>query len=204
MTIVGDAPLMVNNKMSVAYLIAEKYDGGPGKSVNRTLQDRTIEEQYKDAFYVLLDSKYSAPHPDGRYGVPLSGISKCIKAAVRSTGISDNTQVGNIQKAFQLEGGIGGMCLIRHKGFEMDTRPVNIGSGQKTVPSLRYRPIFHEWEIDLQIRFNPINISPEMILNLTGFAGAYIGLCELRAQKGQGQCGGFKVLDGSVSTLEEM
>jgi hypothetical protein len=87
-----------------------------------------------------------------------------------------------------------GLCKLKFKSIERDVRPVNIGSGQKTVPQMRHRPMFHGWTVDLKIRYNVKVITAEQIVNLLMHAGLYIGWGELRAEKKQGECGGFTVM----------
>ena len=194
LTIIGDRPLLVNNKMGIAKRIADQYGGPGGKSGSIKPEALTVAEQDAFAFYVLPDSKHDAPHAKGRYGVPRSGISKCFGAAIRCTGENDNTTIGLIRKSFDILGDCGGLCLLQHKGFEQDERPVNIGSSRKTVPQMRFRPLFYAgWKIVLVINFNPKVLTESSIVNLAMHAGQYIGLCELRKEKGQGECGGFVV-----------
>lgn len=188
--LVGDRPLLVNNKLSVAQAIADRYgpDGDPTQK-----HKPSGAQQYLNSFYTLPDSKHDAPHPKGRYGVPASGIKKCACSAIRTTGCTDNTTIGLIAKSFWVMEDSGGLCLIKHKGFEEDVRPVNIGSGAKTVPDMRHRVRFDEWQLEIMVRYNAKVLTPEAIVNLFMHAGQYIGLCELRAEKKQGMCGGFTV-----------
>ena len=187
-TIRGDRPLLVNNKMSVAEALAEKYDpASGGKSGTPEPAPRTPDEQYAGSFYVLPDSKYPAPDPRGRYGVPASGIKKCMCSAIRTTGITDNTTIGLISKSFWVMEDAGGLCLIKGKP-QRDERIVIING---KVPRMAYRARWDEWSMKLRIKFNPLVLSEEAIVNLLMYAGQYIGLCELRAEKKQGQCGGF-------------
>lgn len=189
-TIRGDRPLLVNNKMSVAEDLDEVYGGEGGKTGKVKPRARTPDEQYAGSFYVLPDSKYPAPDPRGRYGVPASGIKKCICAAVGLTGTTNNTDIGRIQKSFYVMEDAGGLCLI--KGTPVRdrrmTQPKNM-----TVPKMAHRARWDEWEINLRIKFNPLVLSEESVVNLLMHAGQYIGLCEMRAEKKQGSCGGFVV-----------
>ena len=189
--IIGDRPLMVCNKMSVAADIAERYDTPTGGNVPK--QKDTPDEAYQKAFYVMPDSPHPAPHVKAFYGIPASGIKKCANAAIRQTGITDNITIGRIQKGFFVLADGGGLCRLHFKKLERDIRPVNIGSGQKTVPSMRHRPMFHGWWVNVRMRYNPRVLGPEALVNLFMYAGAYIGLHEMRAQKMQGECGGFVV-----------
>jgi hypothetical protein len=194
LVLVGDRPLLVNNKLAVA----EELDATYGPGARRTVPKAppTPEECYIRSFYVLPDSKYAAPSLKARYGVPCSGIKKCACSAIRSTGITDNTTVGLIQRSFWVLEDSGGLCLLQFKRLEHDVRAVNIGSGQKTVPRMAHRPIFFDWRINIRIKYNPLTLSPETLFNLFMYAGQCIGLCELRAEKKQGQCGGFIVEAG--------
>lgn len=190
LTLIGDRPLLVNNKLSVAQAIADRY--GPGGDATAKHKP-TGPEQYLNSFYKLPDSKHDQPHPKGRYGVPTSGIKKCVCSAIRTTGCTDNTTIGLISKSFWVLEDCGGLNLIHHKGFVEDIRPVNIGSGSKSVPDMRHRVRFDDWKLIIQVRYNTKVLSPDAIVNLFMHAGAYIGLCENRAEKKQGQCGGFIV-----------
>lgn len=194
LTMVGDRPLVVNNKLSVAARVAKEYSGPPGGRVKKT--PPTDDEAYAGAFYVMPDSKYPPPSPKGSYGIPVSGIKKCVCSAIRTTGITDNTTIGLIAKSFDILGDGRGLCRLKFKKLERDIRPVNIGSGQKTVPQMRHRPMFHDWSVTLRIRFNSKILSEEQIVNLFMHAGAYIGWGELRSDKKQGECGGFVVEAG--------
>jgi hypothetical protein len=190
LTLIGDRPLLVNNKLSVAQAIADRY--GPGGDPTAKHKP-TGPEQYLNSFYTLPDSKHPAPHKKGRYGVPTSGIKKCVCSAIRTTGVTDNTTIGLIGKSFWVLEDCGGLNLIHHNGFEEDIRPVNIGSGGKTVPDMRHRVRFDEWKLIIKVSYNIKVLNPEAIVNLFMHAGQYIGLCENRAEKKQGQCGGFIV-----------
>lgn len=198
-TLVGDRPLMVNNKMSVAEDVARQYDRSEvsgGKSKNVPKLPDTKDEQYAKAFYVMPSSKYDPPSPKAKYGIPASGIKKCFCKGIRPAGYTDNMTIGNIQKGVQIMATEGGLCELGFKRLERDIRPVNIGSGQKTVPQMRHRPVFHDWYINLTVRYNPKIIGPESVVNLFNHAGQFIGLCEMRAEKMQGECGGFWVKTG--------
>jgi len=190
--LIGDRPLLVNNKLNVADDVAAQYSGA-GKAARIKKDPLSIEEQYRRAFYVLPSSKYQAPDKRAKYGIVASGTKKCVCAAIRTTGITDNTTIGLISNSFWVLADEAGLCKITFDKLEMDTRPVNIGSGQKTVPQMRYRPMFHGWKCTVSVTYNPKVLGPEQIINLFMHAGQYIGWGELRAQKKQGECGGFVI-----------
>jgi len=190
--LVGDRPLLVNNKMNVAEEIAGQY-GGRGKAGHVKKPRASHDEAYAKAFYVMPSSKQRPPHPKAKYGIPASGIQKCVCSAIRTTGITDNTTIGLIAKSFQVMADEAGLCELQFEKLERDVRAVNIGSCVKTVPDMRHRPMFHGWTITLRIKFNRAVLTEEQITNLFMHAGQYIGLCEMRAEKKQGECGGFTV-----------
>jgi hypothetical protein len=188
-TIVGDRPLLVNNKMSVAESLAAQYDPSSGGATGTVKPaPRTPDEQYAGSFYVMPDSKYPAPHPKGRYGVPASGIRKCMCTAIGLTGITDNKSIGRVQRSFWIMEDIAGLCLIkgRPQHDERMTQPRDM-----KVPKMAHRARWDEWSIKLRIKFNPLVLSEEGVVNLLMHAGQYVGLCEMRAEKKQGACGGF-------------
>jgi len=191
-TLVGDRPLMVNNKTNVAEAVAAQYSGS-GKAGALKQAPASEDEQYARAFYVLPSSRHAPPSPKAKYGIPASGIKKCACKAIRTTGITDNTTIGLISNSFWIMEDEAGLCELSFDRLERDVRPVNIGSGVKTVPQMRHRPIFHGWKVKLRIKFNRKVISEEQIINLLLHAGQYIGLHEMRAEKKQGTCGGFTV-----------
>ncbi len=81
--------------------------------------------------------------------------------------------------------------MIKGK-FIRDFRYAGIGKNN-AVPDPRDRPLWPEWSIKLRILFNKKTLSEEQMVNLAMHAGQYVGLCEMRAEKKQGECGGFVV-----------
>lgn len=186
--------MMVNNKMATAEEVAETYDPAHGGKMGQPKpRVKSKDEQYAGAFYAMPSSRYAPPNAKGKYGIPTSGIKKCACSAIRSTGITDNTTVGMLAKSFIVHEDEGGLCELKFKKLERDIRPVNIGSGQKTVPRMAHRPMFLDWSVKVRITFNTKVLTAEQVVNLFMHAGAYIGLCEMRAEKKQGSCGGFAV-----------
>ena len=191
--LVGDSPLLVHNKLGVTERLHRRYSGPGGKGSAPKEDNLTDDEKYLCAFYVMPGSKYDPPDPRAWYGVPTNGIKKAAVTAIRLTGESDNTVVGVISKSFFLLSDGGGLSRLKFEKLTQDVRGVNVGSGQKTRPELRFRPAFHDWSVNLTIRYNAKLLTPELIANLFMHAGQYVGICELRAEKRQGECGGFDV-----------
>ena len=186
--LVGTTGLLTNSIKQTGPDLGNKYSGA-GPSGKAKAAPKSLEEMYLDAMYVLADSKHAPPSPKASYGIPTSGILKCIKTAIRLTGINDNTTVGKIQKSIQVRGKeqCGHLSRIKFKELVKDNRPAAV----KGVPSPRCRPMFNGWTCDLDVTYNPLIMEPKGLLNLILHAGFYVGLCEMRAEKGQGECGGF-------------
>jgi hypothetical protein len=190
---IGTSPLMTNMKGGeIAYRLARKYGGEGGKSGAVEEAPLTADERYACAFYTMPSSKYPAPHVKGKYGVPASGIRKCLISAIRCTGITDNTTISLIRKSFKVLAEEGGLVEIHHKGFVRDVRPVPKGKMSGAM-ELRHRPMFKEWFLYVTVEFNPKTLTVDQMVNLGMHGGVYIGLCEMREEKSQGECGGFRV-----------
>ena len=71
----------------------------------------------------------------------------------------------------------------------MDCRPVRNATG---VADLRYRALFPEWSVKLNIRFLSESTTGEQIGNLFALAGEAIGVGELRVERG-GSFGRFTI-----------
>lgn len=180
--------LLVNNKLAVVQELHDRYSTEGGKAMAKV---RVSDDQaYNRAFYMIKGEPMSK---GAEYGVPASGLKKCFDKAIRTTGITDNTTIGSIGRAYFVHADDRGLCRLRFKELVRDIRAVNVGSGAKTVPQMRHRPMFKGWSLDVKIDYNPRMITPESLVNLINHAGTYIGLCELRAEKKQGECGSFLV-----------
>jgi len=194
LTLAGDRPLLVNNKMGMIKYIHEKYHQPGGKSAAVQVPELTDDEKYLLAFYTMPDSPYPAPNPKGHYGIPTSGILKCACTAIRSCGFTDNAAIGLIGRSFSVKGvdGGGGLSRIKFRKLVRDVRGVTEGK----CPALRHRPMFLDWSITISVLFNVRILSEEAVVNLFMNAGQYVGLCEMRKEKKQGECGGFVVKTG--------
>lgn len=198
----GDRPLMTSNKMNIAEAIALTYGSEGGATGKPKVKKPTPEEMYRNAFYVMGYSDHDPPSELGDYGIPASGIKKCFCSAIRQTGITNNTVVGVIQRSFLIQQFHRGLAPMTCEYFEMDTRAAGIGQGNKT-PDMRYRPMFHEWEVIVEVTYNPVVMTLDQLVNLGRYAGFYVGWGELRAEKMQGECGGFTVKTYDSSNLPD-
>lgn len=131
--------------------------------------------------------------PNGKYGIPASGIKNCAVSACRFIeGVSMTTAKGAF---FVLEDSDGLVELKTKHKHVVDERMVAIGKFGNKVKMVRFRPRFDEWSVNFRVVFDPDTISAEQLLNLYERAGFSIGLCEYRPEK-SGNLGMFSVKRG--------
>ena len=177
MTLIGDAPLMVNNFGKKSEQELADKDGNLPKPKRGP---RDIQAEYESSFYRMGKNKY---------GIPASGIKKAAVSACRFVeGVPMATALG----AFFILGDDNNLVEVISKPPRMDTRIVRIGKFPNKIPQLRYRGIFDSWKVTFKVRYNAGIISPAQLLHLYELAGFSIGVCEYRPEKG-GTLGRFHV-----------
>lgn len=173
--IVGTSPMIQHQWSEKAKtMMREKHQGK--KTKNRDVRDPV--QEFKDATYQT---------EDGRYGVPVSGLKKClIGAAHKDIGL-DKVLVR--KSLFILCDDVGGVLPMECDEPLMREDLVRVGAGSA---DLRYRPEFRNWTVELAIEFDGDLLQPNDILTLFDRAGFGVGLCESRPEK-SGENGRFKV-----------
>lgn len=119
----------------------------------------------------------------GRDCVPALAFKNAIVSAAR---FSDDLKMTVLRGAIFVPGEL---LPIKYSECTMREDMVRVGMG---TADLRYRPEYHDWEIDLPIVFNAHVVSPAQVLNLLKLAGFSVGICEWRPEK-NGQHGRFDV-----------
>jgi hypothetical protein len=166
------------NKFTKAETKAQRQD--------KSVPSQTREEECEDCLYKI-------PGQEGKYGVPISALKKCLIAAGKPLGLY---QTLLNQAVFIVNPN--GHWLIPLDGkpkWHMDERPVMGGKFPNLAPCLRFRPMFDKWSITFKIKYREDMISAEDIVNLYEQAGFSVGLCEYRPEKG-GDLGTFRVRRG--------
>ena len=173
--IVGTSPMIQHQWSEKAReMLRQKHAGK--KSKNREVRDP--EQEFKDATYLT---------GDGRYGVPVSGLKKClITAAHKDVGI-EKTLVR--KSLFILCDDPGGVLPMECEEPRMREDLVRVGAGSA---DLRYRPEFREWSVEVAVEFDGDLLQPNDILTLFDRAGFGVGLCESRPEK-DGENGRFRI-----------
>jgi hypothetical protein len=120
----------------------------------------------------------------GRECAPITAIKKSLISA--ATAFDDITKVGLRQAIFvSSKSGPGLMVPIeRHDGSPalgiMREDAVTIGINTR---GLTYRPEYKEWQLRVNIEYNPRIVSQEQLLALVDQAGWGVGICEGRPER---------------------
>lgn len=130
--------------------------------------------------------------PNGRYGIPASGLKN---AAVSACRFIEGVKMSIVKGALFVMEDAAGLCEIKTGKHEIDQRMVSIGPFGRKVKMVRFRPIFPKWSCTFKVMFDPDTLSAEQVLNLFERAGFSIGLCEFRPEK-SGSYGMFSVKRG--------
>lgn len=181
-TIIGVSPLLVNKFSTKSKTeMLEKQT----KKARGAKETRNPAQEVESAVYRL---------PDGRYGIPASGVKNCAISACRFIeGVKMTTAKGSFFVIEEADG----LVPIDVKGgkHQIDERIVAIGPFGKKTKMVRFRPRFDEWQCTFKVMYDPDTISAEQLLNLYERAGFSVGLCEYRPER-SGALGMFMVKRG--------
>jgi hypothetical protein len=174
--IVGDSEYLPE-PMDMAVL--EKYNKIKSKQ-NYTKDDISEEEKVKAKFYYTEDGT--------TYGIPTRAFYNSMIRA--SSYLFDIKQGGmrNIKEGVTL---MGDVLPLNFKSKRVVTHWGRT-SGMKGSPRKIMRNAFSDWSVDLVIRYNKANLSPEQIVNVLNWAGFHIGVGGFRKEK-TGNFGAFHI-----------
>jgi hypothetical protein len=123
--------------------------------------------------------------PQGRECVPVTALKKAIVSA--ATAFDDLTKVALRQALFVSPADDPGGMLVpieKHDGTPskgiMREDAVTIGVNTR---GLAYRPAYAEWQLRVNVEFNPRLVSREQLLALVEQAGWGVGICEGRPER---------------------
>ncbi len=186
-TLIGDSPLII-------HAWSEK---AKRQMLEKQMKKATSGREAKDPFADFCDSLYwLSERPENptwddikkaKFGFPTIAF----KAAAVDAGF----QQGILEKKTTARGAfhlIGEFAEIEGTP-DMREDMVRVGMG---TADIRYRGEFKTWRTTLHIKYNPIAISAEQVINLLNYGGFGCGVGEWRPQK-DGSYGTFHVaLDG--------
>lgn len=136
---------------------------------------------------------------DNQHGVPAMAVKKAmVSAAHKDIGFEKTLVRKSIFVSCKDRGGV--LPLILKQEPEIDVSPVRVGQGSADI---RYRPVYRDWELDLDIEYDQDMVTPEDIVNLLNRAGFGIGLCEGRPEK-NGENGRWEVSTEAVTNEKKV
>lgn len=146
------------------------------KRAKQAKAERVPEQEFLDARY--LDA-------DGRECVPVTALKKAMISA--ATAFDDLTKVALRQAIFVSPTASPGGALVPIENFDgspaagiMREDAVTIGINTR---GLAYRPAYSEWQLRVEVEFNPRLVSEEQLLALVDQAGWGVGICEGRPER---------------------
>lgn len=165
--IVGTTPLLVCawSKKAKEQMLAKQM-----KRANKAREAKNPHEDYLAGLYTSTT---------GWTGIPAGGVKGCLVNSCRAVDGLPMTLAKRMIFVRAQGYTEGGQELVRVYGdHEMHEAMVRIDSGG--TADIRFRPIYKEWSIKLEIEFLASVISAEQVLNLLELAGFVEGLCEHR------------------------
>ncbi len=163
--IVGISPLLV---CAWSHKAKEEMLAKQMKKAKRGREAKNPEECYLNSRYISTE---------GWDGVPAGGIKGCLVNACRATDVA--MTIAKRMIFIHSQGTTkDGQELVKIEGErEMHQGMVRVSNGE---PDIRFRAIYREWSMKLEIEFLENMISAEQIGNLIELAGYVEGLCEHR------------------------
>ena len=183
-TIQGTSPLIVNNfnEKSLQEIEDQRsLDADQKRERKKADRPPVIPEERFQLARILDDKKRDCVHA---YWIKASFVSACKypDVSIASTKLRGAVFV------------LGDLLPIQFSGEKMKGegpygRPVmrrdtvRVGRFGNKQPDLRYRPMYENWSIDLEIEYEPALISLRELHHLIRRAGTSVGLCEWRPEK---------------------
>lgn len=166
--------ILVVGIVGISPYISHKWSEKAKKQIEDKQQKKAKSAREKrDPKAEYLASMYEIPGKKNTYGIPARAFKLAMVEACRyGEGIKMNFAKG----AFFVMGD-----LLTIKGSKPRMREDFVKVPPRTGGAdIRYRGEFTKWSVELQIRFNGNQISPEQIMNLISLAGFHVGVGEWR------------------------
>ena len=187
--IVGDTPLLMHrwSEKAKRQMLEDMTNTGP--TPKRPREPKNPMDEFCRSMYWMdgepkegaTDDEIMAAVPDGSFGFPVTAIKQAAISAAYRSGMSKDKV--SLQAAFFIDGK-GPEQLAEVKGdkpiMREDMVKINMGK-----PDMRYRGEFHNWYMDLTIRYNKNGqYTLKQILNIINMGGFCCGIGEWRPEKG--------------------
>lgn len=184
--ITGTSPLMTHKWDEKAKKMMRDKHGGKAVKPGRAI--RVPEDEFEAA-------KYKMPGKDGRCGFPATGIKA---AMVRGADNIPDLPMTKVRGMFFVNGEIvDDIPLVEIKGRCEPVMAEHLVRLNGKSADLRYRPVWNEWHMDLEIQYCAFIVTAEQIVNLLALAGFSVGIGEYRPEK-SGTYGMFTPVGGKV------
>lgn len=145
------------------------------KKAKKAKEERRPQDEFLAARY--LDNQ-------GRECIPITALKKSMITA--ATAFDDLTKVGLRQALFvspaEGPGPLVPILTLENQPARGTMREDAVTIGISTR-GLAYRPQYPDWQVKIQIEYNPRLISQEQLLALIDQAGWGVGICEGRPEK---------------------
>lgn len=197
-TITGLTPLLVHNFGSKAIKQILDKQTGEAKPGPRAKKDPF--EDFKESLYPINPAKMPkqrlSPGQSWKYipeafGFPESAFKK---AMVQACSFVEGVPKTWVRGLVHIYGGINGLLPIKYSKVVMRQDTVRIGTFGSKTADIRFRAEFHDWSVQLKIRYNKNAITTEQIGMLINNAGFAVGVGEWRPEK-DGSHGTFAIGD---------
>jgi hypothetical protein len=149
--------------------IQETHRQGQQARSKRVREARNFDDDYEQAKHKF---------EDGSCGIPCSAFRNALISTCRVVGFK--MTIAKLSIFIQKDGldVVDGQPLVRIEGTpEQSILPVRNATG---VIDLRVRPLWREWAVNLRVRFDAEQFSPQDVFNLLSRAGHQVGIGEGR------------------------
>lgn len=177
--LVGTSPLIMQRWTEKA---TRDIEGKQAKEAKTAKEKRNPKAEFEAASYKF---------PGGGFGVPARSFKAAAVAACRYVdGVPMTVGKGAFFVLSQEQKTDDGLVKLKHgEAPMMRTDHVRLAGGGSC--DLRYRPMFKEWSVTLDIEYNSSVISPAQIMNLFNIAGFHCGIGEWRPSAPKSMSGEF-------------
>jgi len=173
--IIGDSPL-----------ITHKWAFKTIKQLRDKHAKKAVQvKEARNPFNEFLESMYWLSEPEDFSNIKMSDLKKykfgIPTSAFKGTAVNACSFVDGITKviargAFQV---VGDFAELKSDPPVMRSDMARIA---RLTPQERYRGQFNNWSCNIVLRFNPLVLSAEQLINLFNVAGFHVGVLEMRPQ----------------------